>query len=171
MRLSVILLALPLGLSACNRTSRPRSEASPADTAFRTMQARGAAVMGVDQYTSRHVFEDLPDGGRIVLERDTPADTPGIAEIRRHMQHIARAFALGDFADPLQVHAMTVPGTDIMTARRGTITYQELDRPRGAEVRIHTTDSAAVAAVHEFLGFQRHEHHAAGHEGAPAHVP
>jgi len=31
------------------------------------MQSRGAHVMGVDQYTSAHVFEDLPDGGRVVL--------------------------------------------------------------------------------------------------------
>ena len=28
------------------------------------MQTRGVHVMGVDQYTSAHVFEDLADGGR-----------------------------------------------------------------------------------------------------------
>jgi hypothetical protein len=32
-------------------------------------------------------------------------------------------------------------------------------------VRITTTDPAALAAVHEFLAFQRADHRAAGHEG------
>jgi hypothetical protein len=31
-------------------------------------------------------------------------------------------------------------------------------------VRISTTDAAAVAAVHEFLAFQRGAHHAGGHD-------
>jgi hypothetical protein len=39
-----------------------------------------------------------------------------------------------------------------------------VDRSRGAEVRIHTTDPVALAAVHEFLAFQRIAHHAAAHE-------
>lgn len=33
----------------------------------------------------------------------------------------------------------------------------------GAQVRITTTGSAAVAAVHAFLAFQRMDHRAAGH--------
>jgi len=53
------------------------------------MQSRGAHVMGVDQYTSAHVFEDLPDGGRVVLERDDAADTAAIVAIRGHMREIA----------------------------------------------------------------------------------
>ena len=118
--------------------------------------------MGVNQYTSAHVFEDLPDGGRIVLE--TPSDTPGIARIRQHMRDIAAAFRAGDFTKPFQVHAEAVPGSAVMAARRTTIVYQAIDRPFGGEVRIRTTDPAAVTAVHEFLAFQRGAHHAAGHE-------
>jgi len=80
--------------------------------------------MGVDQYTSRHVFDDLPDGGRVVLDRDDASDTAAIA-------------------------------------------YSAHDRPRGAELRIRSTDSAAVAAVHRFLAFQRADHRAGGkHEGS-----
>jgi len=52
-----------------------------------------------------------------------------------------------------------------MAARASKITYEATDRPRGAEVRMSTTDSAAVAAIHAFLAFQRTEHHAADHEG------
>jgi len=131
---------------------------------FAAMQSRGAHVMGVDQYTSAHVFEDLPDGGRVVLERDDPADTAAVATIRAHMRDIQAAFRAGDFTKPFAVHAQTVPGTAVMTARRGAITYEAIDRPRGGEVRITSSDSAVVRAIHEFLAFQRQQHHAAGHE-------
>jgi len=124
-------------------------------------------VMGVDQYTSAHVFEDLPDGGRVVLDRDSAADSSGVATIRQHMRDIATAFRAGDFTKPFQVHAQAVPGTAVMQARRATITYDVIDRPRGGEVRIHTQDPVAVAAIHEFLAFQRSGHHAAAHEHTP----
>jgi hypothetical protein len=127
--------------------------------------------MGVDQYTSAHVFEDLPDGGRIVLDRDSGPDTTGITTIRAHMRDVAAAFAAGDFTKPFQVHAAVVPGTVVMTARRADLYYRERDRPRGAEVRISSADAAAIAAVHEFLAFQRGAHHAGGHEGMNARAP
>jgi hypothetical protein len=128
------------------------------------MQARGQMVMGVDQYSSMHVFEDLPDGGRIVLERQDAADSTGIAAIRAHMRSIAADFRAGDFSKPFQVHDQVVPGTDVMTTRKGAIDYRVVDRPRGAEVRIQAKDSTAIAAIHAFLAFQRSAHHAAGHE-------
>ena len=139
--------------------------ASAADSAFAATQARGRAVMGVDQYTSAHIFEDLSDGGRIVLERGDPQDTAGIGIVREHMRSIARAFRAGDFAQPFQVHAQAVPGTAVMAARRNMIRYDAVDRPRGGEVRLRSSDAAAIAAIHEFLAFQRGAHHAAGHEG------
>ena len=128
------------------------------------MQTRGAHVMGVDQYTSAHVFEDLPDGGRVVLDRDDPADTAAIVTIRAHMRAIATAFRAGDFTKPFAVHAQTVPGTAVMRARRAAISYEQIDRPRGGEVRMRTNDPEAVAAIHEFLAFQRREHRASSHE-------
>jgi len=129
------------------------------------MQSRGAHVMGVDQNTSAHVFEDLPDGGRVVLERDDAADTAAVATIRAHLRDIEAAFHAGDFTKPFAVHAQTVPGTSVMAARRGAISYAEVDRPRGGEVRITSGDPVAVRAIHEFLSFQREQHHAGGHEG------
>jgi hypothetical protein len=121
-------------------------------------------VMGVDQYTAHHVFEDAADGGRIVLDRDDASDTTAIAVIRTHMRDIAAAFTRGDFTAPGLVHARDVPGTAVMGARRDTISYAAVIRPRGAEVRIRTSDSVAVRAVHEFLAFQRMDHRAPGHE-------
>jgi hypothetical protein len=132
------------------------------DSAFRSMQSRGHAAMGVDQYTSEHHFISTPDGGLISLERLTD-DTAGIRQIRLHLYHIAQAFGTGDFSLPGFVHDTgEVPGTRLMRSRRDLIRYEYHDRPRGGEVRIGSSDSAAVAAVHEFLAFQRREHRTDG---------
>lgn len=135
------------------------------EAAFAALQDRGKAVMGVDQYGSAHVFEDLPDGGRIILDRTDASDTAAIGTIRQHMREIAVAFRAGDFTKPFQVHAHEVPGTETMSARRSALSYVVIDRPRGAEVRITAADPSAVRAVHEFLAFQRSDHQAPGHEG------
>lgn len=149
--------------AACGAHGGRPGNTAGQDTGFAAMQARGAEAMGVDQYTSSHVFEPLPDGGRIVLQRDVP-DSAGVEAIRAHMRLIAERFAAGDFAIPGSVHAQAVPGTAVMAARRDRITYTADTLPRGGEVRMTTTDPEALAAVHEFLEFQRREHHAAAHE-------
>ena len=132
------------------------------DTAFVRMQERGQAAMGVDQYTSSHVFEDLPDGGRIVLLRDQP-DPAGAAAIRTHMDSIATRFAAGDFSVPGFVDGEEVSGTAVMTARRARIRYTVQALSRGAQLRITTNDAQALQAIHQFLAYQRSAHHAAGH--------
>jgi hypothetical protein len=128
------------------------------DSAFAAVQARGKIAMGVDQYTSQHRFDDLPDGGRIELQRD-PADSAGVRTIREHLQEIARAFAAGNFETPGFVHDREVPGVRVLTARRDRVRYEFRPLPGGGEVRITTRDPDAVAAVHEFLAFQRMDHH------------
>ena len=127
------------------------------DSAYRAMQTRGKAVMGVDQYASVHRFDALPDGGRVELQRDRD-DSAGAAAIQAHMRAIARAFAAGDFAAPATVHLETVPGVPVMRARRTSIRYETSDLPRGAALRIRTSDPDALAAVHRFLEYQRREH-------------
>ena len=129
------------------------------DSSFARLQERGRTAMGVDQYTSQHVFEPLPDGGRIVLRRDA-ADSAGTATIRAHMREIAAAFARGDFSTPGMVHAGVVPGTEVMRERRDRLRYEARDLPGGAEVRITTGDAEALRAVHAFLAYQRRDHRA-----------
>ena len=97
-----------------------------------------------------------------------PSDTAAIRTIRAHMHDIESAFRQGNFAAPGLVHAQDVPGTRVMAERRDAITYTASDRPRGAELRIRTSDATAIAAIHQFLGFQRSDHRAAGHD---AHKP
>jgi hypothetical protein len=135
---------------------------SAADSAFNEVQARGRAAMGVDQYTSTHRFDSLDDGGRIELQRAAD-DAEGTAVIRAHLQDIVRAFTAGDFSIPGFVHDRVVPGTDVMAARRAGIRYEYRPLPRGGEVRITTSDPAALAAIHAFLAFQREDHRAGGH--------
>ncbi len=127
------------------------------DSAYHAMQQRGKVAMGVDQYTSFHRFEPAADGGRVVLVRDS-ADAAGVQAIREHLKGIARAFTTGDFQTPGFVHAQTVPGTRVMTARKAAIRYVFHPLPVGGEVRIVTRDAAAVTAVHQFLTFQATEH-------------
>jgi hypothetical protein len=160
----------------CNRTKIGRSAAfwafvagvvfaipawaqQSADSAYRAMQARGATTMGVDQTTSSHGFQSLPDGGRIVLVRDIK-DSAGVAHIRAHLRDMQRAFGAGDFSMPMFIHMKTVPGVSVMADRHNLITYTESDLPNGGALRIVTTDSAALSAIHQFLAFQRTEHHA-----------
>ena len=156
---TIIGVAASLALAACTA----RKETATADSGFAALQQRGETAMGVDQYTSAHVFEPLPNGGRIALQRKE-TDSLGEATIRTHMRTIATSFANGDFALPGFVHAMTdVPGTIRMKALRSDINYSERDLPRGAEVVISTKNPDAVAAIHEFLAFQRMDHRAGMH--------
>lgn len=160
---AAVLIYLVHLLAGCNSPARRSTAATPpTDSAFAALQSRGAAAMGVDQYTSAHVFESLPDGGRIVLQREVE-DSAGVVVIRAHLADIATRFAQGDFTLPGFVHDGAVPGTTVMTARRATIRYVAETLPRGGQVRIWTTDPAALAAVHQFLAFQRQDHRAAGH--------
>jgi hypothetical protein len=162
---AVLLL---LAVVAC--VDRPEGNGSPeltlardsADSAFGLIQARGHAAMGVDQYTSFHRFEPLPDGGRISLQRD-PGDSAGVAQIRAHMSRIAAAFGRGDFALPGFVHDRNVPGTAVMAAQRSRISYVADTLPGGGQLRLRTSNPSAIAAIHQFLAFQRQDHRSTSH--------
>jgi hypothetical protein len=158
----IVLLAL---LAPTFGSAQSTPATSPAaDSSFAAMKARGAMVMGVSQDASEHVFEDLPDGGRIVYRMLDPADTEGASTIRRHLRSIRDSFAVGVFHGPAEVHGVEVPGTAEMARLRGEISFAAHDIPSGAELRISSADSRAIAAIHAFLAFQRMDHRAAGHD-------
>lgn len=166
MRLTLLVSILVTSF-ACSGERSPatlRREAAASDSGYAGVQSRGEVAMGVDQYTSSHIFEPLPDGGRIELQRDG-ADSAGTAQIREHMRQIASSFGAGNFQLPGFVHARGVPGSAVMAARRGEITYTVEDLPRGGALRIRSSTPAVVLAVHEFLAFQRQDHHASGRHG------
>jgi hypothetical protein len=166
--LALLATALPNALTAQHAHDHashaahhaPAAPTAP-DSAFAALQARGHQAMGVDQYTSTHRFDALPDGGRIELQRDGD-DAEGVATIRAHLRSIAEAFSRGDFETPAFVHDQRVPGTGVMAARRAAIRYEYRDLPRGGEIRITTADAEALAAIHAFMAFQRGDHRAGG---------
>ncbi len=162
MRWSIAVTCTVLCL-ACSPSPRVDDSTAAGDSSFAAMQERGKEAMGVDQYTSSHIFEPLPDGGRIVLQRDS-VDSVGTEAIRAHLASIAVAFSEGRFDIPGFVHDQVVPGTAVMAERRAEITYTMDTLPRGGEVVIWSSDSTAVMAVHEFLAFQRDAHHAMAHD-------
>ena len=152
-------------LAAC--TARPpaqegRQPGAQPDSTFTALQARGHVAMGVDQYTSTHRFDALPDGGRIELQRNQD-DLNGVTQIREHLQQIARAFAAGDFSTPAFVHLREMPGAAMMARRKEVITYTFSPLPRGGQLRIATTDPEALHAIHQFMAAQRGDHRAGGH--------
>jgi len=156
--LPALALAAPAAAQHDSAHAGHAAHGAPAsDTAFARLQERGRVAMGVDQYTSQHVFEVLPEGGRIELQRKE-ADVEGAATIRQHLQDIAAAFRAGDFSTPGFVHWREVPGARVMAERRGAIRYAYRDLPRGGELRITSADSVAVQAIHEFLAFQNSDH-------------
>ena len=148
-----VVLALAAGRPAAAQDHSPATN----DSAFSRLQERGRTAMGVDQYSSRHVFEALPDGVRIELQRNQD-DAEGTEAIRSHLREIAAAFKAGDFSTPAFVHWQEVPGVRAMMERRETMTYTYKPLPRGGELRITSPDTAAVKAVHEFLAFQNSDH-------------
>jgi hypothetical protein len=151
------LILLAIARTAHAQHAGHDSTKAQKDSAFHAMQSRGLFVMGVDQYTSVHKFEDLSNGGRIELQRAVD-DTAGVNQIRKHFREIGEAFAHGDFRAPGLVHATTVPGVEVLVAKRDALRVVMRNLPGGAEMRLTSTDPDVVKAIHEFLEFQRTEH-------------
>lgn len=128
------------------------------DHDFAAMQRRGQMAMGFDQEKTTHHFVLAEDGGRIVVEANSPDDGANITNIRQHLQHIAEAFASGDFSIPMQVHEQKPPGTEAMQQLKGQIVYRYHELPHGGAVLISSHDAKAIQAIHDFLSFQITEH-------------
>ena len=128
------------------------SEPSPA------MNERGEKGMGFSQTTTTHHFLLRPDGGVIQVEVNDPANAADRDNIRKHLAHIAQAFAEGDFAIPMFVHDTLPPGATEMKRLHRKIKYSFEETPRGGRVTIATADRESIAAIHRFLRFQIEEH-------------
>ncbi len=128
------------------------------DAHLAAVNARGEAAMGFSQTETAHHFLLTRDGGVIQVEVKDPADSANRERIRRHLAHVARMFAAGDFDTPTRVHARTVPGTPAMSRLKSEIAYAYEETERGGRVRITASSAEALAAVHEFLRFQIEDH-------------
>ena len=126
----------------------------------KSMNDRGAAVMGFDQETTVHHFYLYDDGGAIDIAVKDAADAKNRDAIRSHLKHIAMMFGTGNFDAPMLVHdAAHVPGTAVMTDRKAKIAYSSTETPKGGRVDIVTKDKAALSGIHDFMKYQIMEHH------------
>jgi hypothetical protein len=119
---------------------------------------RGDRVMGFDHQKTRHRFLLHPDGGAIEVTANSADDKESTEQIRKHLGHIARMFAEGNFKAPVLIHARTPPGVPVMERLKAEIKYEYGETERGAQVNIKTGSAEALAAVHEFLRFQIEDH-------------
>jgi hypothetical protein len=123
-----------------------------------SMNERGETGMGFSQTATTHHFFLHPDGGVIQVEVKDPQDTSDLDKIRMHLEHIAQAFAKGDFDIPMFIHDTTPSGVPEMKRLRDNISYTFGETRKGGRVVISTTDTDAIAAIHQFLRFQIREH-------------
>jgi hypothetical protein len=119
---------------------------------------QGEQAMGFSQTETTHHFFLTKDGGVIQVEANDPKDTKNRDLIRTHLSHIAEAFAAGDFSDPMAVHDRYPDGVPVMEQLKGDIRYNFEQSPTGGRVVIHTTNSQALEAIHQFLRFQITDH-------------
>jgi hypothetical protein len=119
---------------------------------------RGEQAMGFDQGRTTHHFLLEESGGTILVTARNPRDEESVTGIRRHLERIRTAFASGDFALPLFIHATEPPGVPVLKARRAYLTYRYEDADSGGRLVISTSDREALAALHQFLRFQITEH-------------
>jgi hypothetical protein len=111
--------------------------------------------------TTRHSFRLFADGGAIELRAVDPADQATVDAVRIHLQDIAAQFAKNDFSTPAFVHGRRPAGVAAMQRLHDSIQFRYEDRDGGGRIHITTADSAALAAIHEFLKFQVIEHRTA----------
>ena len=107
-----------------------------------------------------HLYFDPGDGRLITVftnETRTDEPSPHPRDIG-HLEHIATAFAAGDFALPMFIHSTEPPGVATMKAKRAAMTFAYERLPRGGKVVVRTADPDALAALHDFLRFQIREH-------------
>ena len=132
---------------------------SPESSSHHDMEHHGEDVMGFSQTKTAHHFLLTKDGGAIEITAKDPKDTVSQNQIRMHLPHIATAFASGDFTDPMEVHDQTPPGVPTMKRLKAQIQYKFEETDTGGRVLIHSDNTKAIDAIHNFLRFQIREHH------------
>ena len=148
-----LLIFGQVSLSAIAQQSSPATKDD-----FDGVNARGDQGMGFSHEKTTHNFHLLTDGGSIEIQSNEPTDAASQEAIRQHLAMIAIKFSQGDFAIPMFIHATVPPGVETIQRLKRKITYEAENTQRGAQLRMTTPDSEALAAIHAFLRFQIHDH-------------
>lgn len=130
----------------------------PVDAHAAGVDHRHDETTGMAPDTSVHHFEITGRGGVIRLEAASATDEAGRDQARGHLQHVAQAFAAGDFSMPMFIHGQVPPGASTMTRLRDAIRYRYEPTDRGGQITIDTSNRQARRAIHDFLRFQIQDH-------------
>src|SRR5260370_4836489 len=149
-----LFIFCPADLSSIAQQTSPGKE----EDDFAGVNARGDQGMGFSHEKTTHHFHLLADGGAIEIQSNEPTDKASQEVIRRHLAMIAVKFSQGDFAIPMFIHAAVPPGVETMKRLKSKITYEAENTEGGAQLRMTTHDTEALAAIHSFLSFQSPDH-------------
>ncbi len=153
-----VAIALILGGTLMQILAAGQENPAPTDLHRKDVQRHGDMVMGFSHLRTTHHFTLTSGGGYIRVVVNDPADSSTREMIRMHLAHIAQAFKAGDFSSPLFTHGRVPPGVPVLKRMKNAILYEYQDMEDGGQVGITSRDSRAVAAIHEFLRFQIHDH-------------
>ena len=120
------------------------------------VNSRGDAAMGFSHASTTHHFILRSYGGDIDVSANDPHDTESRDHIRQHLSAIQKKFSSGDFTDPMFIHDRVPPAVPEMKA--GKVSYEYATTPKGARLKISSTDEKTIAAIHDFLKFQIEDH-------------
>lgn len=122
------------------------------------VEKKGDEAMYPHDKTTHH-FRLSSNGGAIEVTVNDSMDSQNMHAIRSHLTHIVTMFSNGDFSTPMFVHDQVPPGVPVMKDKRTEITYTFEELAVGGRIRIKTTNSDALKAIHDFLRFQIADHH------------
>lgn len=158
MKYKVLVSLLVLASALTTIAQDPQKPPSNPGMNMDEMNKRGDHVMGFDHTKTTHHFRLRPDGGAIEITANSNTDNESRDQIRTHLGHIAQMFAEGNFNAPMLIHEQVPPGVPIMKELKGEIEYKFEATKRGATIRIKTSNTRALEAIHSFLRFQIKEH-------------
>lgn len=142
--------AMPPGMTHEEHLAQMKKEAE--------LKQHGNMAMGFDQDKATHHFTLTDTGGVIAVAANDPGDQATRDQIRAHLTEIAQAFANADFQKPVMTHSELPDGASTMQQLKDRIRYTVEQTEHGGAVRIFTSDSQALDAVHKFLRYQIREH-------------
>ena len=105
-----------------------------------------------------HRFLGTPTGGEIIVTALNNSDKETINQINNHVLTIKKEFSKGNFTRPFFIHALVVPGSEVMSQKKNSIKYDILKMQNGSTLLLTTSDKQLIGAINQFMEFQGIEH-------------
>lgn len=152
----VLLAIMAFSVASCSKAAEQKTMDHSSHT--KMVNEQGDKAMGFSHEKTTHHFRLFADGGAIEVTTNSAKDTESRDQIRKHLGHIAQMFSGGNFDAPMLTHGKVPPGVPVLQKLESEINYTFSEIENGGRVRIKTSNSEALAAIHEFLSFQITDH-------------